>query len=204
MEMKVALYARVSTNKDQTVENQLVALRAWAIGRGHEVVREFTDQGVSGIRGRGKRPGLDEMLRAATRGEVAVVACTALDRLGRSLAHLVALAQELQALKVGLYVHNLAMDTATPAGQLMFGVMASLAAFERELIRERTLLGLERARKQGKKLGRPTVPATTERRIINLLQAGVGINRSALLAQTSKSVVLRIKKELAPCPPPSN
>lgn len=201
---RVALYARVSTNKDQTVENQLLALRAWAQGRGHEVIGEFTDQGVSGIRGRGKRPGLDEMMRGATLGQVDMVACTALDRLGRSLAHLVALAQELQALKVGLFVHNLAMDTSTPAGQLMFGVMASLAAFEREVIRERTVMGLDRARKQGKKLGRPTVPATTERRIINLLQAGTGINRTALLAQTSKSVVFRIKKELEPCPPPTN
>lgn len=200
---RVALYARVSTNKDQTVETQMLALRAWAEGRGHTVIREFTDQGVSGIRGRGKRPGLDEMMRSGTIGEFDVVACTALDRLGRSLAHLVGLMQELQALRLGLFVHNLAMDTSTPAGQLMFGVMASLAAFEREVIRERTMLGLDRARKQGKKLGRPTVPQTTERRIINLLQAGTGINRTALLAQTSKSVVFRIKKELAPCPPPN-
>jgi DNA invertase Pin-like site-specific DNA recombinase len=200
---RVALYARVSTNNDQTVENQLLALRAWAEGKGHTVIGEFTDQGISGIRGRGKRPGLDEMMRSGTIGQFDIVACTALDRLGRSLAHLVGLMQELQALRLGLFVHNLAMDSSTPAGQLMFGVMASLAAFEREVIRERTMLGLERARKQGKKLGRPTVPATTERRIINLLQAGTGINRTALLAQTSKSVVFRIKKELAPCPPPS-
>ena len=199
---RVALYARVSTNKDQTVENQLLALRAWAEGRGHVIAGEFTDQGVSGVTGRGKRPGLDDMMRRATLGEFDMVGCTALDRLGRSLAHLVALAQELEGLKLGLFVHNLALDTSTPAGQLLFNVMGSLAAFERSLIRERTMLGLERARKQGKKLGRPKVPLTTERRIITLLQAGTGINRTAALAQTAKSVVLRIKKELEQCPPP--
>ena len=90
------------------------------------------------------------MLKAATRREVDMVAVTALDRLGRSLPHLVSLVAELEALRVGLFVRNLAMDTSTPAGRLMFNVMGSLAEFERELIRERTLLGLERARRQGR------------------------------------------------------
>jgi len=128
---RVALYARVSTNKDQTVDNQLLALREWAAGRGHTVVAEFIDQGISGARGRDKRPGLDDMLKAAVLGKLDMVAVTALDRLGRSLPHLITTVGELEALKVGLFVRDLALDTSTPAGQLMFNVMGSLAQFER-------------------------------------------------------------------------
>lgn len=198
--MRVALYARVSTNKDQTVENQLIALREWAGGRGHEVVAEFLDEGISGTKGRDKRPGLDALMKAATLGKFNMVGVTALDRLGRSLPHLVALVAELEALKVGLFVRNLALDTSTPAGQLMFNVMGSLAQFERELIRERTMLGLERARKQGKTLGRPKVSAGTEHRIADMLRANVPVNKIMRLTRVGASTVYRIKKELEACP----
>lgn len=199
--MRVALYVRVSTNKDQTVENQLLALRDWAEGRGHEVVAEYADEGISGRKGRDKRPGLDSMIKAATLGKLDMVAVTALDRLGRSLPHLVGLVAELEALKVGLFVRNLALDTSTPAGQLMFNVMGSLAQFERELIRERTMLGLERARKQGKTLGRPKVSAGTERRIADMLEANVPINKIMRLTRVGASTVYRIKETLTLCHP---
>lgn len=197
---RVALYARVSTNKDQTVETQLLALREWACGRGHTIAAEFIDQGISGTKARDKRPGLDEMLRAATQGKLDMVAATSLDRLGRSLPHLVGLVGELEALKVGLFIQNMALDTSTPVGKLMFNVMGSFAEFERELIRERTLLGLERARKQGKTLGRPKLSAGTERRIADMLQTGVSINKIMRLNRVGASAVYRIKKELAACP----
>lgn len=198
--MRVALYARVSTNKDQTVETQLLALREWAAGRGHEAVAEFVDEGISGTKGRDKRPGLDALMKAATLGKFDMVGVTALDRLGRSLPHLVGLVAELEALKVGLFVRNLALDTSTPAGQLMFNVMGSLAQFERELIRERTMLGLERARKQGKTLGRPKVSAGTEHRIADMLRASVPVNKIMRLTRVGASTVYRIKKELEACP----
>ncbi|WP_372013570.1 recombinase family protein [Pseudoxanthomonas sp. 10H] len=194
---KVALYVRVSTHKDQTVENQLIALREWARAAGHTIVAEFADEGISGTKGRDKRPALDAMLQAAVRRQVDMVAVTALDRLGRSLPHLVQLAAELEALRVGLFVRNLAMDTSTPAGRLMFNVMGSLAEFERELIRERTLLGLDRARRQGKRLGRPPVPAETERRIAALLGAKTPINRIARLTRVSMSVIYRVRENMA-------
>ena len=197
---RVALYARVSTNKDQTVDNQLLALRDWAAGRGHTVVAEFIDQGISGAKGRDKRPGLDDMLKAAVLGKLDMVAVTALDRLGRSLPHLITTVGELEALKVGLFVRDLALDTSTPAGQLMFNVMGSLAQFERELIRERTMLGLERARKQGKTLGRPKVSAGTEHRIADMLRASVPVNKIMRLTRVGASTVYRIKKELEACP----
>ncbi len=204
---RVALYARVSTNKDQTVENQLLALREWAAGRGHVVVAEYLDEGISGAKGRDKRPGLDSMLKAAVLGKLDMIAVTALDRLGRSLPHLISTVGELEALKVGLFVRDLALDTSTPAGQLMFNVMGSLAQFERALIRERTMLGLERAKKQGKRLGRPPVSHHKEQKIAALLKAGTPINRIMRLAGVAKSVVYRIQKEMKEaeeCPPTTN
>lgn len=192
---RVAIYARVSTKKDQTVDNQLLALRDWAEARSYEVVAEFTDEGISGRKGRDQRPGLDAMLSAVVRGKINMVAVTALDRLGRSLPHLITTVAELEALKVGLFVHNLALDTTTPAGQLMFNIMGSLAQFERELIRERTMLGMERARRQGKRIGRPKISPQVERRIAEMLNAGVSINRAARIARVSVSTAHRIKRE---------
>lgn len=201
---RVALYARVSTNKDQTVENQLLALREWATGRGHEVVAEFTDEGISGAKGRDKRPGLDAMMKAAVMGKFDMVAVVELSRLGRSLSHLVHLIGELEALRVGLFVQNMALDTTTPMGKLMFNVMGSFAEFERELIRERTMLGLERARKRGKRLGRPPVSPYKEAKIAALLKAGTPINRIRRITQVGVSAIYRIKKEMEECPPTTN
>lgn len=190
------MYARVSTNRDQTVENQLLALRDWADAQRHDVVAEYTDEGISGSKGRDKRPGLDDMVRDATLGRLDMIATTSLDRLGRSMKHLVQLFGELEALHVGLFIRNLALDTSTPTGRLMFNVMGSFAEFERELIVERTLLGLERARRAGKKLGRPTVPQYIERRIETLLQAGTSCCKTARMAGVSKPVVYRIRDAL--------
>ncbi len=200
---RVALYVRVSTNKDQTVQNQLLVLRDWAAAHGHQIVAEFCDDGISGAKGKDKRPGLAALALAAGRREVDLIAITALDRLGRSLNHLVQFVAELEALRVGLFVRNLALDTSTPAGRLMFNVIGSLAEFERELIRERTLMGLERARRQGKKLGRPRVAPATERRISALLEAGTPANRVARMTCTGNAAVYRIKRELEACPLPT-
>ena len=104
-------------------------------------------------------------------------------------------------------MRDLALDTSTPAGQLMFNVMGSLAQFERALIRERTMLGLERAKKQGKRLGRPPVSHHKEQKIAALLKAGTPINRIMRLAGVAKSVVYRIQKEMKEaeeCPPTTN
>jgi DNA invertase Pin-like site-specific DNA recombinase len=200
---RVALYARVSTKRDQTTENQLISLRDWAEGRGHTVIAEFVDEGFSGKIGKEKRPALDALEKAAKRGEIDMVAVTALDRLGRNLNHLVGLAAELEALGIGLFVRNLALDTSTPAGRLMFNVIGSLAEFERELIRERTILGLDRARKQGKKLGRPKVPRNVEARIVSLLDAKVSINKIMRLTRVGVTTVYRVKKELEGCKNPT-
>src|SRR5919205_753158 len=161
---RAALYARVSTG-GQTVENQLRDLRAVAERLGWEVVEEFVDQGISGAKGRDKRPALDSMLKAVIRGEVEVVAAWSVDRLGRSLQDLVGVLSEIREREVDLYLHQQGLDTATPPGRALFQMLGVFAEFERAIIVERINVGLARAREQGKRLSRPKVDETTIERI---------------------------------------
>ncbi len=148
---RAALYARVST-AEQTPENQLVALRGFASARGWSLT-EFVDHGVSGAKG--KRPQLDALLADVRRRKFDLIVVTKLDRLARSTRHLVTLAGELEALGVDLVVLDQAIDTTTPSGRLLFHVLAAIAEFERDLIRDRVMAGLRRAKAQGRQLGRP-------------------------------------------------
>jgi len=149
--VRAALYARVSTT-DQTPENQLTALRAFAAARGWRVT-EFVDHGVSGAKER--RPALDALLAGARARKIDVVACVKLDRLARSVHHLVTLAKEFESLGVDLVAVDQAVDTTTPSGRLLFHVLSAIAEFERDLIRERVIAGIRRAKAQGRRLGRP-------------------------------------------------
>jgi DNA invertase Pin-like site-specific DNA recombinase len=151
---RVALYLRVSTS-GQTVENQRRELELWAARAGHEIVATYEDNGVSGAKGREARPGLDQALKDATRRRYDVLAVWSVDRLGRSLQHVVHAMQELRGAGVGLFLHQQALDTTTPAGKAMFGMLAVFGELEREIIRERVNSGLARARAQGARLGRP-------------------------------------------------
>ncbi len=137
----LALYARVSTT-DQTADSQLDALRQYALRRGQRAI-EFVDHGVSGSSR--TRPALDQLMTAVRRREVSAVVTTKLDRLARSVRHLTVLAGELEALSTDLVVIDQVIDTSTPSGRLLFNVLGSIAEFERDLIRERTLAGLEAA-----------------------------------------------------------
>src|SRR5688572_13110858 len=150
--MKVAIYARVSTT-DQTCENQLLELRRYADARGWTVTREYVDEGVSGAKER--RPALDSLVKDAKRRRFDVLVCWRLDRLGRNLRHLVTLLEDLQAVGVSFVSLGEGIDCTTPAGKLQLHILAALAEFERERIRERVLAGLARAKAQGKRLGRP-------------------------------------------------
>lgn len=194
--MRVAIYARVSTTRDQSTEGQLLALGNWAAGRGHEVVAEYVDEGISGSKGRDKRPGLDAMMRGAVMGKFDMVAVVELSRLGRSLSHLVQIGTELQALGVDLFLHRQALDSSTPFGRMQFGMLGVLAEYERELIRERTMEGLDRARRRGKKLGRPNVTDYKAHKIEALLRAGTPPTRIMRLVGVGASVVYRIRKEM--------
>jgi DNA invertase Pin-like site-specific DNA recombinase len=149
--VRAAIYARVST-LDQEPENQLRELRRFAEARGWTTT-EFVDHGVSG--GRDRRPALDELLRAARRRRIDIVLCWKLDRLGRNLKHLVTLLDELQSLGVAFVSLAEGIDATTPAGKLQMHILAAIAEFERGRLAERVVLGLERARAQGVRLGRP-------------------------------------------------
>ena len=164
---KAAIYARVSTN-DQTPENQLLQLRQVAENRGWTVTAEYVDHGISGAKGRDKRPRFDEMLKAATRGEFQLIMSTSVDRLGRSLSHLVEFLDDIHAKGVDLYLHQQGIDTTTPTGKMMFQMCGVFAEFERAMMADRIKAGLNRARAEGKQIGRPKVSAQVEDRIREL------------------------------------
>jgi len=149
--MKVALYARVSKALEQNPENQLIELRRWAIAMGHEVVGEYIDE----ISSRDTRPEKEKVLKLIRQGEVKGVAFWSLDRWGRTMSELVLEIEEFTAKGYLMFSFKEALDLTTAAGRVFAYNMAAFANFERERIRERTLLGLARARAQGKVLGRP-------------------------------------------------
>ena len=188
---RVALYVRVSTD-GQTVDNQLRELRAAARRHGWQVAEIFRDEGVSGSKGRDKRPGFDALCAAIARREVDMIAAWSVDRLGRSLQDLVAFLGELNAKDVDLYLHRQGLDTSTPAGRAMFQMLGVFAEFERAMIRERVVAGLERAKAKGKRLGRPRVPAAIERKVRAARKRGMGIHAIARDLQIGTGTVQRI------------
>lgn len=165
---RVAIYARVSTS-NQTVENQLAELRVVAERNHWNVVVELSDSGISGTRGRDQRPAFDDLLKRATRREFDLIMVWAIDRLGRSIQHLVSFMTEIQSLGVDLYVHQQAIDTTTPSGRMIFGIFSALGEYERELMKERIMAGQRRARSQGVQIGRPSKMNDAVRTSVKLL-----------------------------------
>jgi DNA invertase Pin-like site-specific DNA recombinase len=158
---KAAVYARVSTsNGSQTCENQLLELRRYCEARGWAIHAEYTDE-MSGATAR--RPGLDRLLLDARRARFQVVVCWALDRIGRDLKHLLAVLEDLQSLTIPFVSLKEGLDLGSASGRLQLAILAALSQFERERLRERTIAGLERARAQGKRLGRPSEPVPIEK-----------------------------------------
>jgi len=150
---RVGLYARVSTLDGQTTETQLRELRVFAERKGFQVVREYVDEGVSGVKQ--SRPALDELMRDARMGLLDVVVVWRFDRFSRSVLHLVQSLEEFRALQVDFVSLSEAIDTSTPMGRMIFTITGAFAEFERNVIRERVVAGMGRARAEGKHLGRP-------------------------------------------------
>ena len=191
MVKRVAFYLRVSTG-EQTTENQRRELEQVAKRSGWQVVEVYEDAGISGANGREKRPGLDKLLKDASRREFDVVASWSVDRLGRSLPHLVAFLGELHALKIDLYLHQQGIDTTTPAGKAMFQMMGVFAEFERSMIQERVKSGLARARAAGKQLGRPPVAAGKRAEVLKLRRDGQSVRAIARKARLAPGTVQKI------------
>jgi DNA invertase Pin-like site-specific DNA recombinase len=190
---RVAIYLRVSTDS-QTVENQHLELKAVADRLGWIVVETLADQGISGSKGRDQRPAFDRLMQMVTRKEIDLIACWSVDRLGRSLQHLVSFLNEISDRGVDLYLHTQGLDTSTPAGRAMFSMLSVFAEFERSILRERIMAGLRRSMK---KSGRPALDPDTAAKITRALAAGLSINATARKLKVGVGTVHRLKVKMA-------
>ena len=193
---RAVLYLRVSTT-DQTTANQERELREIAGRMGCDIVKVYKDHGISGAKGRDKRPAFDALCRDAAKRKFDVVMAWSVDRLGRSLQDLVGFLSELHALKIDLFLHQQGIDTTTPAGKALFQMMGVFAEFERSMIQERVRAGLARARSEGAKLGRPRIAPEIEKRILDALNAPGrtdGIRKIAARFGVDPSTVQRISR----------
>jgi DNA invertase Pin-like site-specific DNA recombinase len=187
---RVALYARVSTkNNGQDPETQLLALREYAGHRSMTIVDEYVDVGISGAKDR--RPQLDRLMADARRRRFDVVLVARFDRFARSTKHLVLALEEFNALGIDFVSLNESIDTSTPMGKMIFTVIGAVAELERSLIRERVMMGLERARRQGKRLGRPCV-IVDRKKIADLRAEGLSLRQIAVQLHISKDKVARL------------
>lgn len=196
--MRAVLYLRVSTD-EQTVENQRRELLTLAQHRGWTVTGEYADEGISGAKGRDKRPGFNQMMLDAARRKFDIVVVWAVDRLGRSTATVAAALAELDHVGVKFFANKEGMDSSTPHGRAMLQMASVFAELERSMIRERVNAGLARAVADGVKLG----PKTLERKdparygkVRALLRAGKTYWQAAAETKTGIGTVRKIKAEM--------
>jgi DNA invertase Pin-like site-specific DNA recombinase len=191
-QLKVALYARVSTvGNGQDPEMQLVELREYVARRGWQVYEEYVDNGVSGAKE--KRPALDRLMKDAKRRKFDIVAVWRFDRFARSTKHLVTALDEFRSLGIDFISFHEAIDTSTPLGKMVFTVVAAVADLEREIIRERIVAGLRRAKSKGKKLGRKSLGVQAVR-IHALQDEGLSLRQIAAKTGWSLATITRTLK----------
>jgi DNA invertase Pin-like site-specific DNA recombinase len=186
--LRAGLYARVSTIDQQTLPMQLRAMREYAARRGWAIALQVREVNSGAV----KREARERILDAARRREIDLVLVWRLDRWGRSVTDLLATLQELEHLDVGFISLTEALDLTTPAGRAMAGLLAVFAAFEREILQERTKAGLAHARKNGKRLGRPATAAVHAAEIRKLYRAGVSKSEIARRVKIGRTSVRRI------------
>jgi DNA invertase Pin-like site-specific DNA recombinase len=208
--VRAAIYLRVSTD-GQTVENQRRELEAAATARGWTVAHVYADCGVSGAKGRDKRPQLDLMLTDAVRRRFDVLMVWSVDRLGRSLSDLIASMQELHSAAVDMFILQSGIDTTTPGGRAMFQMMGVFAEFERTMIVDRVKAGMARAKAEQadgvkrrhadgrakQNIGRPTVAKEKVKAVLARLAAGEGMLKIAAAEGVGSGTVQKIKKSMA-------
>jgi len=186
--LRAGLYARVSTNDQQTLPMQSRALREYAARRGWTLALQVREVNS----GAARREAREKVLEAARRREIDIVLVWRLDRWGRSVTDLLATLQELEHLGVGFVSLTEALDLTTPAGRAMAGLLAIFAEFEREILRDRTRAGLAHARQNGKKLGRPSTAAAKTGEVRELRRAGISKSEIARRLQIGRTSVRRI------------
>ena len=186
--LRAGLYARVSTTDQQTLPMQLRAMREYAARRGWMIALQVREVNS----GAAKREAREKLLEAARRREIDLVLVWRLDRWGRSVTDLLATFQELEHLGVGFVSLTEALDLTTPAGRAMAGLLAVFAAFEREILQERTKAGLAHARQNGKRLGRPMTAGLQAAEIRKLHRAGVAKAEIARRLEIGRTSVRRI------------
>ena len=180
---RAALYLRVS-KQEQTIENQRIELERVAAAKGWKIVSVFKDEGISGSFGRGVRSQYDAMLKKGVQAQHDVVMAWDVSRLSRSLADLVTTLDELHACGIDLYLHQQAIDTTTPAGKAMFQMCGVFAEFERAILSERVKAGLNRAREEGKVIGRP-IKDVNIKKLLEARDSGKTIRQIAIEHQIS-------------------
>jgi DNA invertase Pin-like site-specific DNA recombinase len=185
---RAGLYARVSTNDQQTLPMQNRALREYAARRGWAIALQVREVGSGAV----ERQAREQLMEAARRREIDVVLVWRLDRWGRSVTDLLASLQELEHLGVGFVSLTEALDLTTPAGRAMAGLLAVFANFERAILRERVRAGLEHARQNGKRLGRPMTAGLHAAEIRKLYRAGIAKAEIARRLQIGRTSVRRI------------
>jgi DNA invertase Pin-like site-specific DNA recombinase len=195
---RAAIYARVSTQNGQNPEVQLEEIREYCRHRGCAIVREYVDKGVSGAKER--RPALDQLLADCRKRTVDCVVVYRYDRFARSLRQLVNALEDFRALGIDFVSLHEGVDTSTPNGRLVFGIFASIAEFERELIRDRVRSGLALAKSHGKQLGRPRV-VVDHARIAGLRKEGKSwseiCQKLGVSKGTAQRAVLTLPKNLS-------
>lgn len=193
MSKKVAIYSRVSSDL-QTVENQRRELQAVADRLDWIIVADLADQGISGAKGRDKWPEFDRLLKMVARKEIDCIACWSVDRLGRSLQHLVSFLSDINERGVDLYVHTQGLDTSTAAGRAMFSMLSVFSEFERAILVERIRAGLARS---SKRAGRPPLDQDKDGRARRLLSKGETAAATAKKLRIGLATVYRIKASMS-------
>ena len=194
---RCSIYARVSTDS-QTTDNQLIELQKIAKLKGYVVTQIFTDEGISGSKGRDFRTGFDNIIIGAIKKDFDIILCWSVDRLGRSLQDLVSFLNEIHSVGCDLYIHQSGIDTSTPSGKMMFQMCGVFAEFERGMIRERVISGQNRAKSQGKHIGRPTnLNEGLTHSVKYMKEQGVGIRKIAKELKVGVGTVYKVLDEVA-------
>src|SRR6516164_9126419 len=193
---RAALYMRTSTKgHGQTTDTQALALRDYAQRRGLQIVDEYADEGISGAKDR--RPQLDRLMADARKRRFDAVLVARFDRFARSTKHLVLALEEFSSLGIDFISLNESIDTSTPMGRMVFTVVAAVAELERSIIKERVMMGLARARGQGKPIGRPRVEVDPLQ-VAQMKAAGTSIKAIAKECGIARATVRSILSKVPP------